>query len=108
MWRARPIYFFVGLSWGIGLATSIAGLFETLYWDDPVFFAEWKGMFTVFLVICGESLLFWVVAFEFFASALTMEDILFKRPESLSRRNKNLIFAAAAGFQIVVFVLLCL
>jgi len=108
MWRARPIHFFVGLSWGVGLTTAIAGLFETINWNDRVFLAEWKGMFTVFLVLCGQSLLFWLVAYEFFASALTMEDILLKRPESLSMRKKYLIFTLAAGFQILVFVLLCL
>ena len=108
LWRAKQVHFFVGLSWGIGLATAIAGFFETLNWQNPGFAAEWKGIFTVFLVICGQSLLFWLVAFEFFASALTMEDILLKRPESLSRRKKYLIFTSAAGFQILVFVVLCL
>lgn len=37
-----------------------------------------------------------------------MEDILLKRPESLSRIKKYLIFTSAAVFQIVVFVVLCL
>jgi len=98
----------VGLSWGIGLATAIAGFFQALHWRDPEFSAERKGIFAIFIVICGQSLLFLLVAFEFFASTLTMEDILLKRPESLSRRNKYLIFTSAAVFQIVVFALLCL
>ena len=79
LWRAKKVHFFVGLSWGIGLATAIAGFFVTLNWQNPNFGAEWRGIFAVFLVISGSGLLFWLVAFEFYTSALTMEDILFKK-----------------------------
>ena len=97
MWRSQKVHFFVGLSWVIGLATAIAGLFEVLNWQNPMFGAKWSGIFTIFLVLCGQSLLFWLVAFEFYTSALTMEDILLNRPESLSKRKKYIIFFSVAG-----------
>lgn len=106
--RSKQVHIFIGLSWGTGLVTAIAGIFVTLNWQNPNFGAEWRGIFAVFLVISGTGLLFWLVAFEFYTSALTMEDILFKKPLSLSKNKKFRIFTTVAGIYILLVMVLCI
>lgn len=78
--RSKKVDAFLVLTWAIGLLTAITELIFEIYWYDRGFFTSIGGNVTIFLLMSGEGILYWLVAFEFYMSALTMEEILFKKP----------------------------
>jgi hypothetical protein len=69
--------------WGIGLVTSISALLLTTFFYDQNFGNTWGGFTVIFLLESGQGVLYFMVAFEFYTSALTMEEILLKKSPSV-------------------------
>jgi len=102
LFRSKRIHAFVVLLWGIGLVTAISGLLLTAFFYNQNFGNTWGGFAVIFLLESGQGVLYFMVAFEFYTSALTMESILLTKPSKLSKQRKNAIFLSATG----VYVLL--
>lgn len=100
--RAKRIHSFVGLLWAIGLVTSIVALLLTTYFHDQNFGNTWGGFTVIFLLESGQGVLYFMVAFEFYTSAITMEEILLKKAPSVFKHRKNTIFTSVT----FVYVLL--
>lgn len=55
------------------------------------------GIFATYLLECGQGMLYLLVAFEFYSSALTMEAILLGEALSLDKKKKYVIFIILAS-----------
>ena len=102
LFQSKRTHAFVVLLWGIGLVTAVSGLLLTAFFYNQNFGNTWGGFVVIFLLESGQGVLYFMVAFEFYTSALTMESILLNKPPKLSKQRKNAIFLSATG----VYVLL--
>ena len=58
------------------MITSITGLYLELHWNDSNDGTAFAEAFAAYLFESGQGILYWLVAFEFYTSALTMEGII--------------------------------
>ena len=108
LFRSKKFHAFLMALWAIGLVTAISAFFNEFYWQDQNFGTSPASIFLVFVLECGQGVLYFGVAFEFYTSTLTMEILLFKKRESLPRRKKIAIFLAVTGIYVLLQSALCL
>lgn len=92
----------IALTWFIGATTSLIGLRLILNWNNDAIGKEFSHYFEVFLFECGQGILFWLLAFEFYTSAKTMEEILYETPQRLDKNMKFRIFGLVSGIYFIV------
>lgn len=97
LFRSKKIHPLIALSWSIGTITSIIGLYLILHWNDSNHRIDFGHNFAIYLFECGQGILYWLLAFEFYTSAQTMEEILFYKPQSLIMKKKFTIFGVVSG-----------
>ena len=73
LFQSKRTHAFVVLLWGIGLVTAVSGLLLTAFFYNQNFGNTWGGFVVIFLLESGQGVLYFMVAFEFYTSALTME-----------------------------------
>jgi hypothetical protein len=84
--KSRKIHPFVGLMWAIGFVTAIAALVLAASFENKNFGTTWFGFVLIFLLASGQGVLYFMVAFEFYTSATTMEEILMNKPPMLTKK----------------------
>ena len=108
MFRSKKIFFFVAFALAVGMLAAITGLSLGIHWTDKCFEISWNGTFDIFLLISSEGILYWLVAFEFYTSAVTMDQILLNKPQSFDKKKKYIIFFIVSGLYILLQIVLCL
>ena len=106
--RSKKFHVFLIAFWAIGLVTAICAFINEFYWQDQNFETSSAASYLVFVLECGQGVLLFMIAFEFYTAALYMETILFNKPEMLPRRKRIAIFLVGTGIYVLLQLVLCL